>query len=64
MKHSWVMYVFLLLLAGVLLKNAAGTVGIMLAGSQAGGNIATALEGTPTSNKGSFSFGNTKVNLT
>lgn len=57
MKHGWVMYVFLLILAGVLARNASGTVGFLLGGSQAGSNVINALEGPNTSQTGTFQFG-------
>lgn len=63
MKHSWIMYVILLMFAVVVLKNAAGSIGLILAGGQAGGNLATALEGPAGQSKGSFSFGGTSVKL-
>lgn len=63
-KHSWIMYVFLLILAVILLKNAAGSVALMLAGGSATGGLITALEGpAPKSSKGSFKFGKTAVTL-
>lgn len=64
MKHSWIMYVFLLILIGVMARNAAGTVAVMLGGSQAGTGIIGALEGPQNSAGGSVSFNNgTKVSL-
>lgn len=62
-KHSWVMYMFLIILIGVVLANAAGSVALILAGGQAGGNFVTALRGPATSSKGSFSFGGTNIKL-
>lgn len=62
-KHSWVMYVALIIIVGLLLRNAAGSVGLMLAGGQAGGQLIGALEGPASSKGGYFSFGNTSFNL-
>lgn len=63
MKHSWAMYLFLIILAGILLRNAAGSVAFMLAGGQAGTNLIGALEGPAVTNKGTFTFGGNKVSL-
>lgn len=64
-KHSWVMYVLLIILAGVLLKNAAGSVAILLAGGSEAKGLVNALEGAGAKNtsKGSFAFGGTKFSL-
>jgi len=62
-KDIW-MYLFLLILAGILLRNAAGSVGLMLAGGNVASGFVTALEGPATaSTKGSFSFGTNRVTL-
>lgn len=60
-----VMYGFLAIIAVVLLKNAAGSIGLFLAGDKFGTDIIGALEGSGTANtsKGSFSFGGTKISL-
>ena len=58
MKHSWVMYVFLLILIGVMARNAAGTVAVLLGGSQAGTGVISALEGPTTTQAGSVKFAN------
>lgn len=63
MKHGWVMYLFIVLLAGVMLRNAAGAVGLMLAGGQVGTNFVGALEGPAGNQKGTFTFGANKVVL-
>ena len=63
MKHSWMMYLFLVLLAGILLRNAAGAIGLMLAGGTTGTNLVNALEGPAVTNRGSFTFGGNKVTL-
>lgn len=59
MKHGWLMYVFLLILAVILVRNAAGTVGVLLGGSSAGTGVITALQGPTTggASKGSFNLG-------
>lgn len=62
-KHTWIMYVFLIIFAGVLLRNAAGSVALMLAGGNAGEGLIKALQGPAGSNKGSFYFGGTSVKL-
>lgn len=64
-KHTWVMYVLLIILAGVLLKSAAGTVAILLAGGSEAKDIVNALEGSGSkaTSKGSFSFGSTRISL-
>lgn len=64
-KHSWVMYVLLIILAGVLLKNAAGSVAILLAGGSETKDLVNALEGSGSAkaSKGSFSFGGNKISL-
>lgn len=62
-KHSWIMYLFIIILAGVLLRNAAGSVALMLAGGTAGTGLIGALEGPATTSKGSFTFGGNKVTL-
>ncbi len=64
MKHSWVMYLFLIILAGVLLRNAPGSVALMLAGGNTAGGVIGALEGPASANqKGTFEFGTNKVTL-
>lgn len=64
MKHSWIMYVFLLILIGIMARNAAGTVAVMLGGAQAGGGIIGALQGPAGQQGGSVKFGSgTTVNL-
>jgi hypothetical protein len=64
MKGGIWMYVFLLLLVGLMLRNAAGSVGIILAGGTQANQLAGTLGGQGIkANKGSFSFGGTKVNL-
>lgn len=64
MKHAWIMYVFLIILAVVLLKNAAGSVALLLAGGNTASGVIGALEGPPGgTSKGSFKFGNTAVSL-
>lgn len=63
MKGTWIWYVFLLILAGILVRNAAGSVALLLAGGNVSGGIIGALEGPASSPKGSFSFGNTKIAL-
>lgn len=63
MKHSWAMYLFLIILAGIILRNAAGSVAFMLAGGQTGTNLIGALEGPAGNQKGTFSFGGNKVTL-
>lgn len=64
-KHSWIMYVLLIILAGVLLRSAAGSVAILLAGGSETKDLINALEGTgaKTTSKGRFSFGGTKISL-
>jgi hypothetical protein len=62
-KHTWVMYAFLLILAGVLLRNAAGSVALLLAGGETGKGLVNALEGPSVSTKGTFRFGGTTVSL-
>lgn len=62
-KHSWIMYVLLIILIGVLLKNAAGSVALLLAGGSTGEGLIKALEGPGTTSKGSFTFGSTSVKL-
>lgn len=63
MKHSWVMYVFLAIIAGIMLRNAAGTIGIMLATGTTGTGIIGALEGPSVAQKGTFSFGGNQVKI-
>ena len=64
MKGGVWMYIFLLLLAVAMLRNAAGTVGILLAGGTEANNLAGTLSGQGMkSNTGSFSFGGTSVKL-
>lgn len=65
MKHGWLMYAFLLILAVILVKNAAGTVGVLLGGGGASTGIITALQGPMNGNasKGTFSTGNTQFTL-
>lgn len=64
-KHSWVMYVLLIILAGVLLKNAPGSVALLLAGGTETRGLVNALEGSgaKANTKGSFSFGGNKISL-
>lgn len=59
MKHGWVMYVALLILAVIMVRNAAGTVGVLLGGSAASASLITALQGPTTggASKGSFNLG-------
>lgn len=64
MKHPWIMYLLLIIFAGVLLRNAAGSVALLLAGGNAGSGLVQALEGPATTNKGTFKFGTTSVSLT
>ena len=63
MKHSWAMYLFLVILAGIILRNAAGATAFMLAGGQAGTNFVGALEGPSVASKGTFTFGGNRVTL-
>lgn len=63
MKHGWVMYLFLIILAGVLLRNAAGSTALILAGGSAGTGLVNALQGPSVSSKGNFAFGGTSVQL-
>lgn len=63
MKLSWVMYLFIIVLAGVLLKNAAGSVGLILAGGNAAEGFVGALQGPATTSKGSFKFGSTSFTV-
>lgn len=60
--HVW-MYLFLLILAGILLRNAAGTIGLMLAGGSAGSQFVGTLEGPAKSTHGSFRFGKNSVSI-
>jgi hypothetical protein len=62
-KHSWIMYLFVIILLGVLLKNAAGSVGLILAGGSAATGFVSALQGPATTSKGSFKFGSTSFTL-
>lgn len=57
MRHSWVMYAALLILAVILVTHAAGSTGILLAGSSAGSNVITAFQGPPSTQSGSFQLG-------
>jgi hypothetical protein len=64
MKHAWVMYIFILILVGIMARNAPGSVAVLLGGSQAASGFASALEGPSSSNSGSVAFSNgTKVNF-
>lgn len=58
MKHGWVMYLFLLILIGIMLRNPAGSVGILLGGSQAASGFTTTLQGPNNATSGSVSFNN------
>jgi hypothetical protein len=62
---KFVVYGFFLVLAVILLRNAAGTVGIMLAGGTESDNLVHALEGAgqKPANKGSFKTGKTSISL-
>ena len=63
MKGMW-MYLVILLIVLAMLRNAAGSVGILLAGGQETNNILGTLSGQGMkSNTGSFSFGGTSVKL-
>lgn len=59
------MYFFLIVLAGLLLHNAAGSVGILLAGGAEANALTKTLEGNTKTqaNTGSFSVGSTKIKL-
>jgi hypothetical protein len=64
-KGRVAMYLFLIILAGLLLHNAAGSVGILLAGGAESDALVAGLEGNTktASNKGTFSVGGTKIKL-
>lgn len=57
------MYLFLVLLVGIMLRNAPGAIGLMLAGGQTGSNLVGALQGPAGNQKGTFTFGGNKVVL-
>ena len=64
MKGGLWMYIFLLLLVGLMLRNAAGTVGILVGG----GGVTNQLFGTLSgqgikANSGTFSAGGNSVKL-
>lgn len=64
MKGSIWMYLFLLFIALAMLRNAAGAVGIILAGGTEANSLAGTLSGQGIkSQKGSFTFGGNKVSL-
>jgi len=64
MKGGVWMYLFLLLIALAMLRNAAGTVGILLAGGTEANNLAGTLSGQGIkANTGTFSFGGANVKL-
>ncbi len=64
MGKNWFMYVIIAIIVAGMLKNAAGAVGIILAGGTEFQNIAGTLEGgAGTSTKGSFSTGKTSIKL-
>lgn len=58
------MYLFLIILAGVMARNAPGAIGLLLGGGQAASGFVGALEGPASTQKGTFSFGGgTQVKL-
>ncbi len=58
------MYVFLLLLVGLMLRNAAGTVGILVGGGGVANQLAGTLGGQGIkANTGGFSAGGNSVSL-
>ena len=64
MGKNWFMYVIIAVIVAGMLKNAAGSVGIILAGGTEANNILGTLEGGKgTSTKGSFSTGGTSIKL-
>lgn len=64
MKGSIWMYLFLLFIVLAMLRNAAGSVGIILAGGTEANNLASTLSGAGIkANTGSFSFGGNSVKL-
>ena len=63
MKHVFV-YVILGLIVVAMLRNAAGTVGIILAGGTEANGLASTLSGAGIkANTGSFSAGGTSIKL-
>lgn len=52
------MYLFLLILVGIMARNAVGSVGIILGASQAASDFTTALQGPSSAQGGSVAFSN------
>lgn len=64
MGKNWFMYVIIAIIVAGMLKNAAGAVGIIIAGGSEFNSIANTLEGGKgTSTKGSFSTGGSSIKL-
>jgi hypothetical protein len=63
---GWFMYVILAVIVLAMLRNAAGAVGIILAGSSGGTGLINALSGandTKRASSGTFSSGGTSIKL-
>lgn len=58
---KWIMALIVGAIVIGLAKNASGTTGIILAGGAAGSGVLGTLEGTTSTQKGSFSQGSTKI---
>lgn len=64
MKGSWFMYLILAIIIVAMLRNAAGSVGIILAGNEfAKGTIGALSGGSATTSKGSFTIGGNKATI-
>ncbi len=63
MGKNWFMYVIIAIIVAGMLKNAAGAVGIIIAGGSEFQQIAGTLEGSAVSTKGSFSTGKNTIKL-
>lgn len=63
MKGSSIMYFFLAIVAVAMVKNAAGTTGIILGLGSVGNQFTSTMVGNPSATKGTFTSGSTKISL-